>query len=42
MEASTGATVVKMGDDVVVIFSSDAFTRDELLAGRLVSFVDRL
>ncbi len=29
-----------MGDDMVVVFSFDAFARDELLAGRLVSFVD--
>ncbi len=27
-----------MGDDMVVIFSFDAFTHNELLAGRLVSF----
>ncbi len=27
-----------MGDDMVVIFSFNAFARDELLAGRLVSF----
>ncbi len=27
-----------MGDDMVVVFSFDAFTCDELLAGRLVSF----
>ncbi len=27
-----------MGNDMVVVFSFDAFTRDELLAGRLVSF----
>ncbi len=27
-----------MGDDMVVIFSFDAFARNELLAGRLVSF----
>ncbi len=27
-----------MGDDMVVIFLFDAFARDELLAGRLVSF----
>ncbi len=27
-----------MGDDMVVIFSIDAFTCDELLAGRLVGF----
>ncbi len=27
-----------MGDDMVVVFSFDAFTRTELLAGRLVSF----
>ncbi len=27
-----------MGDDMVVIFSFDAFACDELLAGRLVSF----
>ncbi len=26
-----------MGDDMVVTFSFDAFTRDELLAGRLAS-----
>ncbi len=31
-----------MGDDMVVVFSFDAFTRDELLVGRLVSFVDGL
>ncbi len=31
-------SVVKMGDDVVVVFSSDAFARDESLAGHLVSF----
>ncbi len=27
-----------MGDDMVVVFLFDAFTRDELLAGHLVSF----
>ncbi len=27
-----------MGDNMVVVFSFDAFTRDELLAGCLVSF----
>ncbi len=27
-----------MGDDMVVVFSFDAFARDELLAGHLVSF----
>ncbi len=26
-----------MGDDMVVVFSFDAFIRDELLAGRLAS-----
>ncbi len=35
-------SIVKMGDDMVVVFSFDAFARDELLAGRLVSFVDGL
>ena len=35
-------SVVTMGDDMVVAFSFDAFTRDELLAGCLVSFVDGL
>ncbi len=29
---------VKRGDDMVVVFSFDAFTCDQLLAGRLVSF----
>ncbi len=31
-----------MGDDMVVVFLFNAFTRNELLAGRLVSFVDGL
>ncbi len=35
-------SVVMMGDDMVVIFLFDAFTHNELLAGRLVSFVDGL
>ncbi len=33
-------SIIKMGGDMVVAFSFNAFARDELLAGRLVSFVD--